>query len=345
MTEEKPKKTSQSKGKRFSFDLSDGFGKSDIFAIFGAIWSFIIGIFKIIFYPYVWIFRTFGRTYRFSRIKEAEVKALNDDERAFMESIPGFFVLTGIFLGILFSVLVYIGSDSGLMEFIDTLNLDSILEAIGAFLGFILEVILWIIGVDKKDPDTGEVILDRFGLLDLIFDIIFAGLADVITIIFDHPLMLFIGFGIIGVTIAIFWIAISETGIVSNIVSFIVKTFSFIVTVPIKIYNWLNNIYLKFNRVLSSIVISNRRLEERTVAFHRKILLLTLALGVYTFLVGVFIIITQKIEGLGEQILFVFIILFFLGFGVGIIEMWIITRFLDAVSRGKYRIGSIKAYE
>ena len=87
--------TEDVKKSRYSFDLSDGFGKEDIRAIFSGIWGFIVGILKIIFWPYVWISRVIGRSVRFIRVKATD-NPLSSDERAFIESIPGFFIISGM---------------------------------------------------------------------------------------------------------------------------------------------------------------------------------------------------------------------------------------------------------
>ncbi|MFX0171645.1 MAG: hypothetical protein ACFE9L_06975 [Candidatus Hodarchaeota archaeon] len=332
MTEEVTKKKTKPK-----FDLSDGFGREDISAVFGGIWRAIISILKVLLYPYVWIIRMFGRTIRFSRTKDREDRMLSKDERSFMESVPGFFVLTGLFLGILLGIIFYIIEGAELSSFFETLELTDIINTLGVILGILWEIILWIIGIDKRDAE-GNVVYDRIGLLDIIFDVILAGLAGIMEIITEDPLMLFIGFGVIGVACAIIWVAVSETGIVSAILGFIVKIIDLVITTPDKIFNRLNNVYLRFNNMLSTIVIGKNRLSERNVAFHRKILLLTVGLGLYTFVVGIFILITRPMESTGLQIGFIFIILLVLGLGVGIIEMFIIIRFLDAVSRGKYTI-------
>lgn len=332
MTEEITKKKSKPK-----FDLSDGFGREDVSAVFAGIWHAIIGVLKILLYPYVWMVRMFGRTIRFSRTKDRESRILSKDERSFMESVPGFFVLTGLFLGILLGVIFYIIEGAELSSFFETLELTDIINTLGFILGVLWEIILWIIGIDKRD-EAGNVEVDRFGLLDIVFDVILASVAGLMEIITEDPLWLFIGFGVIGVAIAIIWVGVSETGIVSAILGFIVKIIDLIVTTPDKLFDRLNSVYLRFNKVLSTIVIGKNRLSERNVAFHRKILLLTVGLGLYTFVVGIFVLVTRPMGSTGLQIGFIFIILLVLGLGVGIIEMFVITRFLDTVSRGKYTV-------
>ena len=99
--------TEETKKGKYSFDLSDGFGKEDIRAIFSGIWGFFVGILKIIFWPYVWISRIIGRSIRFIRVKATD-NPLSSDERAFMESIPGFFIITGIFSGVFLIAIGYI---------------------------------------------------------------------------------------------------------------------------------------------------------------------------------------------------------------------------------------------
>ena len=320
---------------KYRFDLSDGFGKEDIFAIFGAIWRFFAFFLKLIFYPYVWIFRMFGRSIRFARTKKSPEKALDPDERSFIESVPGFFVLTGFFGGILFAAVVWLSDQTGLSDFLDDINLTSIIEMFGHFFGFILEIILWIIGIDKKNA-AGEVILDRFGLLDLIFDILYEMiLLNIVGFVAQDAIMTFIGIGVVGVILAVVWIVISETGIVGGIIGFIAKTLNFIITVPANFWERANKVYIKFNNIMASIVIGQERLDERNIGFHRKILLLTLGLGIYTFIAGIVVGVSNPQE-LINPIGYIFVVILVLGIGVGIIEMFLIVRILDIVSRKKY---------
>jgi hypothetical protein len=323
------------------FDLSDGFGKDDISAALGGIWRFFINIFKFILYPYVWITRMLGRSIRFARAKEASMRPLNEDERIFMESIPTFFILVGVFLGILVGIFIaFLGSDA-IIEFIDELSLDTIIGGIIWILSFIFEIILTIIGLGNHHMDfivwkAGD---ERsLGIIDWI-RFFFELMVEIFTTNF---VILFLGIGLIGVVLVGIWIIISETGLLSAVVSIIGNTLRFIYYAPQRAFNTLNSIYLKFNKVLSGIVIGNERLTNRNVSFHRKIMLISLSLGLYTFIGGFFVLATQQIEDRTLQITFILIVLIVFGLGVGIIEMFIITRFLDSVSRGRYTIKAIE---
>jgi hypothetical protein len=320
---------------KYRFDLSDGFGKEDILAVFAGIWNFIAFILKLIFYPYVWIFRMFGRSIRFARTKKSPEKALDADERSFIESIPGFFVLVGFFGGLLFAVIIWFTNETGLSDFLDNINLSSILDAIFWLLNdVIFEAILWIIGIDDRSVDP---VYDRFGLLDIFFDIIYEGIIlNLISIVTQDAIMTFIGVGIIGVLIAILWIIISETGIIGSVINFFTRIFSSVIGVPTRAWNNSNRIYRRFNHILASVVIGQNRLDERNIGFHRKILFLTLGLGIYTLVFGLFVGITYPQEGLNQTILYIFSVILGLGIGVGIIEMFLIVRILDIVSRKKY---------
>jgi len=325
LSEEKTKGT-------YRFDLSDGFGKDDIFAILGGLWYLIIGLLKVILWPYVWIFREFGRSFRFVQAKDASNKPLNEDERIFMESIPTFFVAIGLFLGIFVGVFYAIFGSDAIESFIQSISLDYIIGGIVWFLGLGLEIILWIIGLDTG---TGADKIERFGIVDIIRTIF-----EIIVGIFTQDaVLLFLGIGIIGVLIAVIWIVISETGIVSAVISTIRKTFHFLRTAPKKVFDKGNNIFMAFNRKLAAFVIGTERLENRTVSFHRKILLYSLGLGLWSLLGGLVTLASQpEFSETALQVGFILVVLTFFGFGVGIVEMFLITRFLDIVSRGKYTI-------
>jgi hypothetical protein len=334
------------KSGRYTFDLSDGFGREDIFAVFAAIWNFIKLIFKIIFYPYVWMIRMFGRSIRFVRTKEAAEKLLNEDERYFMESVPTFFVLMGFFLGLLLGVIVAFGASDAITEFFESLSLDTLISGIAWWLLVIIEIILTIIGLGYHDIDflvwkKGD---ERsLGLIDWIrgfFELMY-------NIVQSDPVLLFLGIGLIGISLAVIWIVVSETGIVSGVLSVVRTILHFLVTAPYKAFDMANQIFLATNHKLSSFVIGTERLENRTVSFHRKILLYALALGLWTFLGGLFVLAAEvaPTDPAAQQIAFFLIILFVFGVGVGIIELFVIVRFLDTVSRKKYAVRSTEAKE
>ena len=322
---------------KYRFDLSDGFGKEDIRAILSKIWHVIIFVLKIIFYPYVWLFRMFGRSIRFVRTKKSPEKALSADERSFIESIPGFFVLVGFFGGIFFALIIWITDETGLGEFLQSLNLNEITDWLSWFITGTAEIILTIIGIDDRSVTP---VRDRWGLLDFIFDFLYGDiLQPLVTIIADDPVTTFIGIGIIGVAIAIAWIIISETGVVIKIISMTTAVATTAVGMPSKAWNKSYGLYKRFNQILASVVIGQSRLDERNIGFHRKILLLTLGLGIYTFFSGI-VVGASSDQTSFDPILFTFIVILVLGVGVGIIEMFLIVRILDIVSREKYIIPS-----
>jgi hypothetical protein len=178
----------------------------------------------------------------------------------------------------------------------------------------------------------------RIGIIDWIRE----GFTLVFEIVQQNVVYLFLGIGVIGIALVALWIIISETGLFSTVVSFIVSVLRFIYNAPDRVFKKLNSIYLAFNRGLSRIVIGKERLTNRNVSFHRKILLISLALGIYTFIGGFFVLATQNFNEQWEQISFILLVLIVFGLGVGIIEMLIISRFLDAVSRGRYTIQAIE---
>ena len=333
------------KSGKYTFDLSDGLQREDFFAIFVSIWTSIKLIFKLIFYPYVWILRMFGRSIRFVRTKDASEKPLNEDERSFMESIPTFFVLLGFFMGLLLGVVVAIGASEKINAFFESLSLDVIVESIAWWIMVFLEIILTIIGLGHHDIDflvwnAGD---ERaMGIIDIIRGF-FTIIQDIVS---KDPLLLFLAIGAIGITIAIIWIGVSETGIVSRILKITGSSIKFLVSAPYRVFDTVNQIYLSTNSKLASIVIGTDRLENRTVAYHRKILLYALGLGVWTFFGGIFVL-TAEIapSDPAQQIAFFLIVLFVFGVGVGILELFLIVRFLDSVARGKYNILTGKAKE
>ena len=126
---------------KYRFDLSDGFGKEDIFAIFKGFWNIIAFFLKLILFPYVWILRMLSRSVRFIKSREAGNKPLTEDEQLFMESTPTFFILVGFFIGLLVAVFVALFGTDAVNTFLEKLSLDTVIEAIGWWLMLILEII------------------------------------------------------------------------------------------------------------------------------------------------------------------------------------------------------------
>jgi hypothetical protein len=279
--------------------------------------------------------RMFGRTYRFARTKRSPEKGLNEDERLFVESVPGFFVLVGFFIGLLFGVIIYLSDvlQVGFASFLEELNLDFFVNGLAWWLNLFLEIILTIIGVDDR---TQTPTLDRFGILDIVFDHIVPFIYDVINSVTQNPIATFGVIAVLGVVLAVIWIVISETGLVSGFLSFFTRIFRTAVGVPSGIWSKGHQIYRKYNSILASFVIGQHRLDERNIGFHRKIILLTLALGIYTLVFGIFIGITNPLDDAWLMIGYVFTVILGLGIGVGILEMFIIVRILDVVSGKKH---------
>ncbi|MHA2203064.1 MAG: hypothetical protein ACW991_05195, partial [Candidatus Hodarchaeales archaeon] len=303
---------------------------------------FFAGILKIIFWPYVWISRICGRSIRFIRVKATD-NPLSADERAFIESIPGFFIITGIFSSIFLIAVGYIINENlmKLGDFFKEIDIGSLFDSLGSFLFAtypeisVLEIILLIIGYDVRDAG-GNVTHDRFGILDIIgyiFDII----ADII----QDPLWLFLGILAVMFVLVIIFIVISETGIVGSLASIFSKIIRVLTTTPQKGFNKINTIYLRFNNVISRIIIGEGRLKEYSVSFHKKLILYIYLLGILTFFAGLIVIMSGRIPE-ASLYSFIFVILFVVGFGVGVLEMFIIVRFMDVISRGKYSTEKIK---
>lgn len=284
----------------------------------------------------------FNRSVRFARVQEASSRKLNKDERMFMESIPTFFVLVGLFIGILVAVVELVLGSSAIIEFIESISLDTLIGSLVWWLVFFFEILLTIIGLGNHHMNLelwgyeiwkiGE---ERsIGIIDWI-RFFFTTIFEVVQ---QDAIVLFIAIGAIGISVAIVWIFVSETGIVAGIVSNVTRILRFVVTAPRTIYEKVNASYLSFNIVLSNIVIGKERLDNRNVAYHRKILLLTLGLGLYTFIGGIFVLATENIQDRVFLITVILIVLIVFGLGVGIIEMAVIARLLDKVSRGKYTL-------
>ncbi len=64
-------------------------------------------------------------------------------------------------------------------------------------------------------------------------------------------------------------------------------------------------------------------------------MLLTFGLGIYTFLAGIAVGVTTPQDVL-DPIPYIFAVILGLGLGVGLVEMFLIVRILDIVSRNKY---------
>ncbi|MHA1450299.1 MAG: hypothetical protein ACTSP4_12855 [Candidatus Hodarchaeales archaeon] len=329
MTEDK--KESKSK---YQFDLSDGFGKEDIGGIFVGFWRLIKKLLVIILYPYVWLYRMLQRSSGFIRAKDSD-KPLTEAQKNYVESFPMFFILFGLFIGILGGILLAIGASDAIASFLNEFDLDMIINTAVWWISLLLELILWIIGLDSNGiwPAT-ETKVERIGIIDIFRE----GFVILYNMLLENALLTFIGISVVGFVIVLVVLLISETGIVGKMFSTTSRFYKIIIGTPRAAYDRLNNAFISINNVVAGIVIGRDRLDNRTLAFHKKVVSVSLALGLYTFIGGIFVSATQDVGNQANQILFFIIILIAFGFGVGIVEMWLVARILDSFSRGKYTI-------
>jgi len=191
------------------------------------IWNFTLLILKIIFFPYVWMGRMFNRSVRFVRASDPTSRKLNKDERMFMESIPTFFILVGLFIGILVAVVELVLGSSAIIEFIESISLDTLIGSLVWWFSFFFEIILTIIGLgnhhmnlDLWGYEIWRIGEERsIGIIDWI-RFFFTAIFEVVQ---QDAIVLFIAIGAIGISVAIVWIFVSETGIVAALVSTITK--------------------------------------------------------------------------------------------------------------------------
>ncbi|MFW9995986.1 MAG: hypothetical protein ACFFD4_28355 [Candidatus Odinarchaeota archaeon] len=328
----------------YRFDLSDGFTFSDIGGIMVGIWKAIKKLFIIILYPYVWLYRMLTRSYRFFRVPAGPGdRLLLAEERKFVEALPAFFIMFGLFTAVAAGVIVVFGYTELVNTLINGFNLQLVLDVIAWWLAFILEVSLWIIGLDTYE--NGEKI-ERFGIIDIIresFTLMF-------NIFLKDAVLTFIGITVIGFVLVVALLLVSETRIITMVIDAAKKVYDFITSTPQRIYDSLNSLFMGINSTISAIIIGGVRLEGRTVAYFRKVVVVALALGIYTFLGGIFVVATHPVDlsttnGKMDLALFFMFVLITFGLGVGIVEMAIITRVLDIVSRGKYTVAGEAAGE
>lgn len=318
---------------KYKIDLSDGFGTEDIGGIFYLFYRFIRFIFVVILYPYVWIWRMTSRALAFVRIKDQKETPLNDVQIRFMESLPMYFILTGFFVGILMAILVFINDASELTAFLDELSIDAIIQLIYDILAFILEVILWIVGLDTT---VDGVKTERFGIMD-IFRVIF--IEFLFTMFTEDPVLTFLGAGAIGLVLVIVYIILSETETVVKLFGSLKNILITLFLSPRRLYNRLDSFFSSLNKYLANIIIGRGRLEERNIGFHKKITGIVFAFGLYTFISGIVVLLTAENLDPVEKMSFFVIVLLGFGLGVGIIGLWIVVRILDKISKksGKYK--------
>lgn len=318
---------------KYKLDLTDGFSKEDVGGILLLFFNFLKFIITVILYPYVWIWRMTSRALSFIRIKDQKDTPLNKVQIRFIESLPMYFILTGFLVGILMSIIMFLNDASDITDFLNSLSIDAVIGLIYDILAFILEVILWIIGLDTT---IDGVTTERIGILDILRIFFIEFLYEMFT---KDPLLTFLGAGFIGLVLVVVYIILSETETVINFYDS-TKRFLFVVFLsPRKMYDRLDILFININKYLADIVIGRNRLDERNIGFHKKITTIIFAFGLYTFISGIVVLMTSETTDVVQKMTFFVIVLLVFGLGVGILGLWIVVRILDKISKksGKYK--------
>ncbi len=297
------------------FDLSDGFGKEDFLAIIYGFFRFIFLVIKIILWPYLWCMRELGRTARF--IRHSHDEPLNESEKRFLQSLPLFFTIIGLLGGFAVAIFLIIGLTDTLQDFFRDFDTDVILDDTSKFLSNIAK-------------GSWDAVVFAGSLIN--------GFFEFSVDVFEGDAALALGaLSIIGFVLIIGWFVISETGVVQAAFGKIVSGLLYMRDAPNAIWTKLNNFYLGINASFASIIIGTERLETRRQQYFQKVLLGTVVLGIWTFLWGIVLMATRDFPSNEEKILWLSLVLFFLGIITGVVELAFLVRVLDLISRNKYR--------
>lgn len=327
-TAKKEEKTKREK-KPIVFDLSDGVTWHDFIGIFVLFFVFLWRLLRLILAPVFWVYGENVRMYRFIRASSFE-RPMSDDERKFVESIPFILSLTGMVGGVLVGVFAALSLSKDIEDFFEKFNFD-FLGDFGSILGdaiaAIFGTIFWAVrGIGSGLGWTFDLIKDAFS---------------------GNAFLAFMGLAGAGLIVLLLFVALSEKGIFGKFFGSIIRILKWVIGSPERFRFRMDNYYRKLNHWLTTKLVGELTLLTRSQVYFKRVVFITLAASLYSFIAGVYIGVTQA-EDLGEDwkvVLFIAGVLFVAGILSGSIFFGLIARFLDLLNRKKYISPEFKSDE
>ena len=287
--------------------------------------------FKIVLYPFIWVFKQFNKFVNFLVNKSSA--PMDFEEIALIESTPVFFTLASVDLAIILGIIASIGFSDRVKNFINSLTsgLDGITGMVDAIKG-VLEDIL-------------------NGLYDVIVKVILGGTWDFITSIKLDPILLLILAIVFAIILVVIIMVISELDIIGRIMRKLGYFGLGIAELPYAIYDSLDHLWMRFLKSFGR-GISGNMVTSKQRTFYRRIILFVALYAIWTFIWGV-LILTNKILDpnfkadlqadpnlLYKQMSYFIIVILLSGFLAGTALMFVLSRVLKMVSRNRYNADS-----
>ena len=318
----KSKASAKNEGENFESDLTTQ-KRNIVWVILAIIWF----PFKIILYPFMWVFYQFNKISKF--LVNRSKAPLNFEEIALVESVPVFFTLASVDLAIILGIIASIGFSDRVTNFINSLTggLDGITGMVSAVVGVIKDILN--------------------GLYDIIVKVILGGTWDFITSIQLDPLVLLIIAIIFAVILVVVIMIVSELDIIGKIMRKLGYFGLGIAELPYAIYDSLDHLWIKFLKSFGRFICGGS-VTSKQRTFYRRIITFVTLYAIWTFVWGV-LILTNKILDpnfkadlradpnlIYSEISYFLIVILLSGFLAGTALMFVLSRVLKIVTRGRY---------
>ncbi len=282
--------------------------------------------FKIVLYPFIWVFKEFRRMASF--ITNKSKGPLNYEEIALVESVPVFFTFASIDLAIILGLIASFAYSSKVKAFFDNLKngIGSITSLVEAIINIFVVIAGWI--------------------YDLVVKIILEGTWNFLVSIKLDPIYLLIIAVVGSILIVILVMIISEL----NIIPLIMRKLGYfglgITELPRAIYDSLDRFWVKFLKSFGRFI-SGKMVISKERGFYRRIIVFVSLYAIWTFIWGVLILLYHLLEPsvsteihttsfVVEQMQYMLLVILLSGILAGTLLMFFMTRILKITTRNRY---------
>ena len=277
--------------------------------------------FKIVLYPFTWVYREFKRMTSFLTNKSNA--PLNFEEIALVESTPVFFTIASIDLAIILGIFAYVGFSQRVKNFLD--NLAQGFNGISGMTTAIVTII--------------QKIWDAINFI--VVKVLILGTWSFITSFNYPPIVLLFGAGILSILIVILIMVISELNVIGRVMRKLGYFGLGIAELPRAIYDSLDHLWMKFLKTFGR-KISGNFVTTKQRTFYRKIIVFVTLYALWTFAWGILILLsgllsqTTTFSFNSENIGYMLDVILLSGFLAGTVLMLVMSRTLKALTGSRY---------
>lgn len=287
-------------------------------------------ILVILFYPVVWLFREFARTFRFlSGGSEGKDRPLDHEEIAFVESIPIFLPLFAITIATILGLIAWVGYSDRIKDFFSNLTrgLDGIIQIFSDIWGGI------------------------WGVISAIGGFFVDGIMAIVDFIANVKLDPTIVFGLVIVVIIVLflaWVFISEMALISKLMRKLGYVGLGITDLPRVVYFQLDKIWLRILKSFGRAIAGGEGIiTHRSRGFYQRILQMVILYSIWTFGWGILLLAVKLVDpsqteyvdntsAVLDQVLYLLVVLLISGVVSGTLLVWVLAKVLANRVKDKY---------